>query len=335
MKSFYEPPLDWSRPEAEELLDILVNVYKNRRAAEIITGKAGLKSGYVPEISTPRHMWRSSLEVVADQGLLSKLVGEVYEDPEAGGYRNQLEKFLAMTDQAKPGDGLGRTRIRREHKRWPGMDVSIAHEISAIARSVVRINVTFAQERASATGFLIAPDCILTNYYNLFAPEFGSLLSVKAEFDFEQTTPLEQRLVVAGDVETVQGSHENYWAVFQLERPVDRPPIPLGTPYEIAREDPLVIIQHPQGRLKQFATAAEAIQYLDDKWIHYSDMTEPGSAGAPVFNAVMHVVALHNVKRLENAEEYGLGFVEWQGYGVRIERIVDDLAARGIPHLTR
>ena len=61
--------------------------------------------------------------------------------------------------------------------------------------------------------------------------------------------------------------------------------IPL-TEISVAKEDRVIIIQHPSGLDKQIA--------MSHNFVTYSDDSNPGSSGSPVFNETWEVVALHN-----------------------------------------
>ncbi len=58
--------------------------------------------------------------------------------------------------------------------------------------------------------------------------------------------------------------------------------------------DPVNVVGHPMGRLKEIAVRDNAlVQRLDD-FLHYRTDTEPGNSGSPVFNDQWEVVALHH-----------------------------------------
>src|SRR5262249_4847912 len=63
--------------------------------------------------------------------------------------------------------------------------------------------------------------------------------------------------------------------------------------------DPINIIQHPMGEMKQIVVRANRLLDLPNKaaldlYAHYEADTEPGSSGSPVFNDQWDVVALHH-----------------------------------------
>ena len=63
--------------------------------------------------------------------------------------------------------------------------------------------------------------------------------------------------------------------------------------------DPINIIQHPKGEMKQIVVRENQLLDLPqkkalDRYAHYEADTEPGSSGSPVFNDQWDVVALHH-----------------------------------------
>ena len=56
----------------------------------------------------------------------------------------------------------------------------------------------------------------------------------------------------------------------------------------------VVVIQHPNGGLKQIALSANWVMGTKGPLIHYTTDTMPGSSGSPVFNDSWHVIAIHH-----------------------------------------
>jgi endonuclease G, mitochondrial len=73
----------------------------------------------------------------------------------------------------------------------------------------------------------------------------------------------------------------------------------LGAEGKIIVRDPVNIVQHPKGELKQIAIRNNTLLDLPedpglDKLAHYETDTEQGSSGSPVFNDQWEVIALHH-----------------------------------------
>lgn len=56
----------------------------------------------------------------------------------------------------------------------------------------------------------------------------------------------------------------------------------------------VVIIQHPNGGLKQIVLTANQVVSLWEHRLHYTTDTMPGSSGSPVFNDSWQVIAIHH-----------------------------------------
>ena len=56
----------------------------------------------------------------------------------------------------------------------------------------------------------------------------------------------------------------------------------------------VVIVQHPNGGLKQIALTANHVLQVKRPYLHYSTDTMPGSSGSPVFNDQWQVIAIHH-----------------------------------------
>jgi hypothetical protein len=62
----------------------------------------------------------------------------------------------------------------------------------------------------------------------------------------------------------------------------------------VGDNDKLNIVQHPDGRLKEVALRDNQVTWQNGQLVHYRSDTEPGSSGAPVFNDIWELVALHH-----------------------------------------
>jgi hypothetical protein len=170
---------------------------------------------------------------------------------------------------------------------------------------------------------------LLTAFHNLHWPDVGHPEEVTAGFDFRAGRAGDSRNQVRCRVESIVGDESLDWAAIQLDHALDdRDVLALGSPYALDRGGALIIIQHPLGGYKLFAIEFEALLYADDEVLQYQAPTPAGSAGAPVFDARMHVIALHHARtQIERAG----GQVEWRSEGIRIERIMEGLEKAGIP----
>jgi V8-like Glu-specific endopeptidase len=147
------------------------------------------------------------------------------------------------------------------------------------------------------TGFMIAPDVVMTNHHVIEDKQQAEA----AEFIFNY------QLDAAGktcEIVTVRSQRDGLFyanqeldfAVIQLENP----PLSLfGQPLklknaQVRKGDRVSIIQHPGGHMKKISMQNNFVQYADSRLVQYTTSTERGSSGAPVFNDVFEVVAIHH-----------------------------------------
>jgi hypothetical protein len=191
-----------------------------------------------------------------------------------------------------------------------------------VSRSVAHITLS---DGGMATGFLIAPDVLLTNWHvfgtkddargavirfnfqtdlkrNLLTPdEYGcdpdSLFKSSKEFDYA--------------VVRVKASPATKWGCLNLE------------PVTIEVDKKVNIVQHPSGRPKEIAMNDNEVKYVDDTVLQYITDTLPGSSGSPVFNDDWQVVGLHHSGG--NIPEPSTNSIHFRNEGIRIGVIISDL----------
>ncbi len=175
------------------------------------------------------------------------------------------------------------------------------------ARSVGRIVV--AGGLAHGTGFLVAPDMLMTNNHVL--PEIPHAAAAKVEF--------EQHDLTGGltAMPTVRLDPGRFWFtdatldITLVALAESAAAEPLGWHPMIAQQgkirigDPVNIIQHPGGRGKSIVVHNANLLHLENPargrdaknlgaFLWYDADTEKGSSGAPVFNRHWEVVGVHH-----------------------------------------
>ncbi|MDX6683312.1 MAG: hypothetical protein QOG94_3351 [Solirubrobacteraceae bacterium] len=146
------------------------------------------------------------------------------------------------------------------------------------------------------SGFLIAPDLLLTNHHVL--PDEATAANTVAEFnyqvDWDGTMEPVRRFTC--DATFFHNDHELDYAIVRVN----------GSPGDLygfvnlaKRADPTVndfvsIIQHPQGGPKKIAFTDNKVSAVFGDLVQYSTDTEPGSSGSPVFNQDWEIVGLHH-----------------------------------------
>lgn len=345
-----EHPLDFTRPETPQLRDLFVLAYRRPTSAEELADEAGIVPGTFPLHDNMRTTWTELIKTMALQGKLRRLVELAAEDATVAAFqprfREMLEKnpavsalvttagdawWMGADTNAKVARKLHLERLMEKRSRL--VDIEIARQVAALARSVARLSLRFKEEKAYGTGFLIQPDRLLTNCHNVSHADYGEVKSVTAEFDYEPNA-VGKALVLKGKIASIVKNEKHDWAVIQLEKAVDRPPISLGTPFDIGTNDAVVIIQHPLGAFKQFALDPSSVQFVDDDVVQYLADTQDGSSGSPVFNVKMQLIALHHAEAEVEVEVAGRKETVWRNEGIRIERVMDGLTAAAIPFIS-
>jgi endonuclease G, mitochondrial len=218
------------------------------------------------------------------------------------------------------------------------------------SKAVGRITTQLGQGRVSyGTGFLVSPRLLLTNYHVLSSPKEAAQSVI--EFDYQR-----DRLGRQSDVHKFTLAPSTFFLNdreldFALVAVTPRGSGRLLQDYgwlallkeegKIVVGEPINIIQHPKGELKQVVIRANRLLDLPDRFAHYEADTEPGSSGSPVFNDQWEVIALHHSgipKRNTKGELLGTDGKIWRdgddplrlawvaNEGIRVSRLVEFIA---------
>ncbi len=202
-----------------------------------------------------------------------------------------------------------------------------------VARSVARITVRGRDGvRGFGTGFLIAPNLLLTNNHVLNSADLAATSIASFGYheneDGSPNTPDQYRLT--GDPFVTSVSHD--YAIVGIE-PVSLDGRPLTDFGQISmlprsgkalKSEHVNIIQHPQGSFKQVALRKNLVVGRKAQFIYYTADTLPGSSGAPVFNTEWQLVGIHHmaIRDPDNAGQF------LANRGIRISALMDDLNHR-------
>ena len=183
-------------------------------------------------------------------------------------------------------------------------------EKGAIAsRAVCRIVTNLGGgRRGFGTGFMVTPSLLMTNNHVL-ASEDQAGRSV-AEFNYQLTetgTPLPlERFELRPDLFFLTDRDLDFTLVAIEQRSTNGTALTtfgfcplIAAEGKILVRDPVNIVQHPKGELKQIVIRNNTLLDLPekaplDKYAHYETDTEQGSSGSPVFNDQWEVIALHH-----------------------------------------
>jgi len=200
-----------------------------------------------------------------------------------------------------------------------------------------------------ATGFLVAPRLLLTNWHVL--PDLASARGPGANFFHERG---EDGLAVGQTVEIdpdyffLSNERLDFALVGLKPATVDgsviadaNPASVTQSPAKILVGQPVNIIQHPDGGAKTWAVQENRLlDVLDEGFLQYSTDTMGGSSGSPVFSKAWELVGLHHsgVPEMHGGkivaddgslwtEDMGDEHVHWiANEGVRMSAIVRALA---------
>jgi len=150
----------------------------------------------------------------------------------------------------------------------------------------------------TASGFLIAPSVVLTNYHVfrsaawargmkiLFENERDSngLLKTAVSFDLDPDRLFKNSEALDCAIVSVRSNPGEVYGFIDISREG-----------EIKRGSRANIVQHPNGSLKKIAVRDNEVQFVDDNIVQYLTDTEHGSSGSPVFNDNWEIIALHSM----------------------------------------
>ena len=172
-----------------------------------------------------------------------------------------------------------------------------------MGRAVVKLQ---RDDGATGTGFLVAPDILLTNHHVL--PDEPTAAGCLALANYEASPPDDPAgrptattLDPAALFVTDADLDFTFCGVVGLDFlgviPLDRERM------HVAVDETVTIIQHPRGRPKEVALRENRVVRADGVILQYACDTEPGSSGSPVFNDHWKPVAVHHASVLTDSPE--------------------------------
>lgn len=330
----------FSNPAARDLRDLLVKTYTTSPAARAVASQADIELAVLDFAQAPFDLWNDLLGAAAKQGRGRALIGAVLEDKKARGCHARVQELVGPAPAVEPpgseggGDDDGGDNELQIESLPTLLDIAFLEGGLRVARAVVRLTAKLPSGRASGTGFMIAPDLVLTNHHVLhdWSRSDAPATRVKVDFGYEndENDDLREFETCAGDPASIAGEREDDWAVVRLSAlPTTNPYIvlPLSGAPPVEVENRVYIIQHPKGGAKQIGLHHNDVRFVDDKVMHYRTDTESGSSGAPVFDERWQVVALHH--RWVEVGHAGRRRV-FRNEGIVIGRVVAGLRRLGI-----
>jgi endonuclease G len=152
------------------------------------------------------------------------------------------------------------------------------------------------------TGFLVAPNVILTNNHVL--PDAASAAPSQIQFAYVEDRGGQIATVPVGlqpDRLFVTDEALDFTLVATAPTTADGSPVAargwvplIGPSGKALVGEPVNIIQHPGGRPQQIAIHDNTVVDVVDAFLHYTTDTDRGSSGSPVFNNDWDLAALHH-----------------------------------------
>ena len=282
-----------------------------------------VESGQLLKADTPERIEQRKAELLASQNLTSVL-----------GAENQTAMARGTIQTAPEAVQHAFERTFGSFDTQPCWFLTRGAELR---RSIGRIYIRDRQRRVGwGTGFLVAPNLLLTNQHVLDSQETARFSRV--EFDYEETFSGDMLSSAVFDFEPdtffvsspARGGLD-YALVAVAERPrpeSGRPTanlaefgynILLGQEGKLLKGELIHCIHHPEGQPRQVTLRENrlmAIQdpALDGVWMHYETDTEPGSSGAPLYNNQWQIVGIHHAgveKRDNEGNILAIGGARW------------------------
>jgi endonuclease G len=234
------------------------------------------------------------------------------------------------------------------------VDINFLELALAIGRGVARIKVG----NELATGVLVGPGLLMTNNHVIASAKDAA--AALAQFDYQDNAehdllPVHQFRFDPARFFVTDATLD--YSIVAAEQVSDKgksiseyPWTPLiGDTGKAEAGDPVNIIQHPAGGLKQISFRKNQVIDIPKEtkdFLYYTTDTEPGSSGSPCFNDQWELIALHHsgvpainkngaiLKRDKTVWRKGIdpeGLIDWiANEGARVSAIVTSLKATAL-----
>lgn len=242
------------------------------------------------------------------------------------------EKMMTRSSLINHHDNLAMERIINKSDLFP-----IAHLQAGlnVSKAVCRISIRSrsGQLESYGTGFLVAPNLLLTNNHVLETKE--AAMYAVAEFNYEDDVQFMPLDIISFrlDPEALFITDEalDFTLVAVEESNVHAIPLAgfgylplLPKPGKILEGEYVTIIQHPNGGPKAITIRENEVKFISSDFVQYVSDTEPGSSGSPVFNDQWVVVALHHAGVPDPEDN-----TRWiANQGIRISSIIHHLSQK-------
>lgn len=304
----------------------------------------------------PRLVHRSAPEATAADNAIAG-VPNSFEIPFIGD-RTDDGPFADLGGQSSVDDparmARGWTELEAQVGEWNTVPAALLQLLAEKRRAVARIKVPpgpytdFRGHPASGewhgTGFLAGPNLLLTNHHVLNSIEVAT--AAVAEFDYETSVDdlmvartngapavkrfklHPQRLFVTSPADKGGLDYTFVWIEEAAAKEFGSIRM-LRASFTVKKYDPVFVVHHPQGRLKEVSLDDTEVLRMGSTFIHYAADTDYGSSGSPVFDRNGRLIALHHARNGDSPEQLQDGrTVDVVNEGVKISAIALDLENR-------
>jgi V8-like Glu-specific endopeptidase len=343
----------WSQREAQQLHATLTQLYPSGSQAVALVNRAGLSPGLIFAEQPAYDVWTEILTEAAKHGLLAPLVQQAHDRlAPSSPVRPFLTALLAgavppLDAELDSGGAAGGflyadDTVSEQEALLYADDLTIftsqlpklittLSQLVELSPAVCRLTVDLGGSSQYGTAFRIGPDMLLTNWHVLYDIRSKRRASaVMAEFGYETDTPHPAGMALSCDVTSIQANEANDWAIIRPTEALtsEWPIIPLQRLDRPQLRSATYIIQHPGGNAKRLGYVRNQVSYVNDRVVQYLTDTQGGSSGAPVFNEMGEVIAVHH---LGGRPHTLLGKAPLKkNEGILVARILDDFAQQGI-----
>ena len=317
-----------------ELRKLLAALYPTDADQRRLASEASLVVGAIPLSSSAFNNWHQILHYAKHNRKIDALVALALDEyPE-----NEQLRLLARGEASRVLDGggfawqgpaNGRALLEQAVSGKPAL-VPVAHLAVGLqrARAVAKV---VRPDGGTGTGFLIPGDRLLTNHHVLpdaaLAGEshvvFNYQRAVAGHDEPSETLRLEPARLFLTDADddftlvAVPPGTAARWGSIELTRS------------PVAKGELVNIIQHPGGGPKQMGLSFDVVAFVGAGRVQYLTDTQPGSSGAPVFDARWNVVALHHSGGWLMEPGSSDKRVYYRNQGILVGQIIDRLASEG------
>lgn len=250
-----------------------------------------------------RRTWKRFIE--PRQASIENLPGTSIADPGQFRTRLRLNRALARTPTAAPA--LEHIELQRVVGNDDLLPFYVLELGAALGRAVCKLG--FDDER-DGTGFLIAPDILVTNNHVIPTPERAREARCIFDYQLNVNRKPQETVTYRLDPDTLfitsnaQSGLDYTFVRIDPAAGARYAPIPASRgSFTTLEKEFAYIVQHPDGKMKRVALRENQIIGDSGVTIHYLADAQGGSSGSPVFNNDWQLIGLHHAARVRETPD--------------------------------